>query len=151
MVTCILPIQCIVECKHRCKFGFPVPVQKFANFHALYKNKPKLLVISFSHVAARLASANILPINMDAFQNTSACSHGDVQISCLFICICICIFICLRISMCMCECVMHILCLEACSLAEASFNLWPITCNSGYLIIRYMTTWFVKVIFKLCY
>ena len=148
MVTCsILPVQCIVECKHRCKIGFAhekisSASAKFENFHALYKNKPKLLVISFSHVAARLASANILPINI---------YRCILKYICMFTWVCadiMSVHIHVYVWMCF-----AYICLEAYSLAEASIvpPFWPITCNSGYLIIRYMTTWFVKVIFKLCY
>jgi hypothetical protein len=66
---------------------------------------------------------------------------------CLCICICLCISVCMITCICICE---HVLCIcrGICILlliAGASIHLWPITCNSGYLISRYMTTWFVKV------
>ena len=155
MVTCILPIQCIVECKHRCKScfahglvssasakmcKFPRIVQKTQATSQFCFHMPQLdwPVPIFHQSTKRSVSkvifrcADIMPVHLHICLIASALVYASA-----YPCVWSFAYICT--------------CLKAFSLAGASIHLWPITCNSGYLIDRYMTTWFIKVMFKPCY
>ena len=88
-----------------------------------------------------------LPVYVQACTNFHACTKIKPKLASHFVFTC-----CSQVGQCQYFANLHI-----CKLRSRGIFIYarlapmPINCNSGYLIIRYVTTWFVIVMFMLCY